>query len=113
MKLNKPYSNKQYADFAVYCNRNGLIIEEKGYCLEAVNPPEKSVEQKQAEVRAIRNQYLADTDKYVSIPDFPITETEEALYVQYRKYLRDYPESSAGWYLTEPLSYGQYMLSNS
>ena len=39
MKLNKPYSNKSYADLAIYCNENGLIIEDKGDYLEAVEPP--------------------------------------------------------------------------
>ena len=39
MKLNKPYTNKEYADLAVYCNKNGVIIEDKGDYLEAVNPP--------------------------------------------------------------------------
>ena len=46
MKLNKPYTNTQYANLAVYCNKNGLIIEDKGDYLEAVNPPEPSVEEK-------------------------------------------------------------------
>lgn len=58
MKLNKPYSNKQYADLAVYCNRNGLIIEDKGDYLEAVNPPEKPVEQREAEARAERDRRI-------------------------------------------------------
>ena len=49
MKLNKPYTNKQYADLAVYCNKNGLIIEDKGDYLEAVNPPRKSLELVKAE----------------------------------------------------------------
>lgn len=38
MKLNKPYTDKEYADFAVYCNENGLIVEDKGDCLESVKP---------------------------------------------------------------------------
>ena len=58
MKLNKPYSNKQYADLAVYCNQNGLIIEDKGDYLEAANPPEKTIEQKQAEARAERDRRI-------------------------------------------------------
>ena len=58
MKLTKPYSNKQYADLAVYCNQNGLIIEDKGKYLEAVNPPEKTVEEKEAEARAERDRRI-------------------------------------------------------
>lgn len=106
MKINKPYSNKQYADLAVYCNQNGLIIEDKGDYLEAVKPPEKPVEEKEAEVRAVRNQYLADTDKYM-IPDFPITEAEEAQYIQYREYLRNYPETE-NWYEQNPLMFDEW-----
>ena len=45
MKLNKPCTNKEYADLAVYCNKNGLIIEDKGDYLEAVNPPEPTLEE--------------------------------------------------------------------
>lgn len=55
MKLNKPYTNKEYADLAVYCNENGKVIEDKGDYLEAVNPPEPTDEQKAAEARAERD----------------------------------------------------------
>lgn len=58
MKLNKPYTNKDYADLAVYCNRNVLIIEDKGDYLEAVNLPEKSIEQKSSEARAERDRRI-------------------------------------------------------
>ena len=36
MIVNKPYSNKEYADLAVYCNRNNCHIEDKGDYLESV-----------------------------------------------------------------------------
>ena len=45
MKLNKPYTNTQYADLAVYCNKKGMLIEDKGDYLEAVNPPEPTLEE--------------------------------------------------------------------
>ena len=51
MKLNKPYTNKQYAELAIYCNQNNCHIEDKGDYLEAVaNPPapEPSYAQKRA-----------------------------------------------------------------
>lgn len=35
MKLNKPYTNKDYADFANYCNENNYIIIDKGSYLES------------------------------------------------------------------------------
>ena len=106
MKLNKPYTNKQYADLAVYCNQNGLIIEDKGDCLEAVNPPEPSIEDKQARVRAVRNQYLQQTDKFM-IVDYPITDDERELYKQYRVYLRTYPECR-DWYKANPKTYDEW-----
>lgn len=36
MIINKPYTNKEYADLAVYCNKNNCHIEDKGDYLESV-----------------------------------------------------------------------------
>lgn len=72
----------------------------KGYA------PEKPVEQKEAEVRAVRKQYLYDTDIFM-LPDFPITEEEEAQYIQYREYLRNYPETE-NWYEQNPLTFEEW-----
>ena len=58
MKINKPYTNKEYADLAVFCNENGKVIKDKGDYLEAVNPPEPTDEQKTAEARAERNRRI-------------------------------------------------------
>ena len=109
MKLNKPYTNKEYADIAVYCNKNGLIIEDKGDYLEAVNPPEPSDEEKKARVRAVRNQYLEHTDKFM-IADYPITDEERELYKKYREYLRAYPECR-DWYKSNPKTYDEWYAS--
>ena len=106
MKLNKPYKNKDYADLAVYCNNNGLIIEDKGDYLEAVNPPEPSDEEKKAIVREVRNQYLEQTDK-VMLVDYPITDDERELYKQYRTYLRDYTLSE-NWQESNPLKFEEW-----
>ena len=106
MKLNKPYTNTQYADLAIYCNNNGLIIEDKGDYLEAVNPPEPSDEEKKARVRQVRNQYLEQTDKYM-IVDYPITDDERELYKQYRTYLRDYTLSE-NWWESNPLKFEEW-----
>ena len=62
----------------------------KGYA------PEKPTEQKEAEVRAVRNQYLEQTDKYM-ITDYPITDEERELYKQYRTYLRDFTVAENWW----------------
>ena len=99
-------TNEKYADFAVYCNNNGKIIEDKGDYLEAVNPPEKTIEQKQADVRAVRNQYLEQTDKYM-ISDYPITDDERELYKQYRTYLRDYTLTE-NWWESNPLKFEEW-----
>ena len=109
MKLNKPYTNKQYADLAVYCNKNGKFIEDKGDYLEAVNPPEKTIEEKQADVRAVRNSYLV---KYVDPKQLvlvwnSLTEDEQKEYTDYRQYLLDYPETE-GWYESNPLTFEEW-----
>ncbi len=36
MKLNKPYTNQQYAELAIYCNQNNCHIEDKGKYLTSV-----------------------------------------------------------------------------
>lgn len=65
--------------------------------------PEKTIEQKEADVRTVRNQYLSETDKYM-ISDFPVSKTEKAAYKSYRQYLRDYTEQEE-WWTTEPLAF--------
>ena len=109
MKLNKPYTNTQYADLAVYCNKNGKVIEDFGDYLEAVNPPEPSDEDKQAQIRAVRNQYLEQTDKFL-ITDYPISDDERELYKKYREYLRTYPECQ-DWYKANPKTYDEWYAS--
>lgn len=61
MKIEKPYTNKQYADLAVYCNENNCHIEDKGDYLESVEkiiPEPTDEEQKQARANA----YLQEVD---------------------------------------------------
>lgn len=58
--------------------------------------PEKPVEELQAQVRAVRNQYLEQTDKFM-IMDYPITDEERELYKQYRTYLRDFTVAENWW----------------
>ena len=71
--------------------------------------PEKPVEELQAEVRSVRNQYLEQTDKYM-IADYPITDEERELYKQYREYLRTYPECQ-DWYKANPKTYDEWYAS--
>lgn len=66
MILNKPYTNKEYADLAVYCNDNGMIIADKGEYLESVLPP-APLPLTREEVEAIRRQlYIAEVDPITS-----------------------------------------------
>lgn len=67
-------------------DRDGFLWE-KGY---AKSKPIDLVVQK---VKQQRKAYLNETDKLVSIPDFPITEEEKKLAIKYRDYLRKLPES--------------------
>lgn len=62
----------------------------KGYA------PEEPIEEKQNQIRFVRNQYLSDTDKFM-IADFPISKEEKANYKSYRQYLRDYTEQESWW----------------
>ena len=57
---------------------------------------DEAIEQKKAEVRAVRNQYLKQTDEFM-IVDYPITDDERELYKQYRTYLRDYTLTENWW----------------
>ena len=67
---------------------------------------DEAIEQKKAEVRVVRNQYLEQTDKYM-ITDYPITDDERELYRQYRTYLRTYPECR-DWYKANPKTYEEW-----
>lgn len=77
----------------------------KGY---APAQPDKEL---QADVRAKRNALLDATDKYVSIPDYPIDESTRAQYIEYRQYLRDYTKSP-DWWESEPLKYEDWVLQS-
>ena len=66
-----------------------------------------AIEQKKTEVRSIRNQYLYDTDKYLSVSDFPIDEESKEQYRLYRQYLRDYTETD-GWYEQPPKDFSTW-----
>ena len=70
---------------------------------------DEAIEQKKTDVRAVRNQYLEQTDKYM-ITDYPITDDERELYKQYREDLRDYtlPEN---WWESEPQKFEEWVSS--
>ena len=65
MIVNKPYTNKEYADLAVYCNQNNCHIEDKGTYLESVpNPEHIPTDEEQKENRA--RAYQAEVDPITS-----------------------------------------------
>lgn len=67
-----------------------------------------AIEQYKEQVRAVRNRYLEQTDKYLSVTDFPITDEQKEQYRQYREYLRHYPEQ-ADWYKQNPLDFDNWL----
>ena len=67
---------------------------------------DEAIEQRKEQVRAVRNQYLEQTDKFL-LADYPITDDERELYKQYRTYLRPYPECR-DWYKANPKTYDEW-----
>ena len=67
---------------------------------------DEAIEQRKEQVRAVRNQYLEQTDKYM-ITDYPISDDERELYKQYRVYLRAYPECR-DWYKANPKTFDEW-----
>lgn len=66
MKVYKPYTNKQYADLAAYCNENKMVILDSGDFLESVYPPEPSEEEKKKARISELHQLLAESDYWTS-----------------------------------------------
>ena len=88
----------QVSDY-VHCNDQ--------FVLTTSNP---AIEQYKEQVRAVRNRYLEQTDKFM-ITDYPITSTQKTKYKQYRAYLRDYPDSSENWFEHDPMSFDEWCYS--
>lgn len=75
-----------------------------GYC------PEKSQEEKEKDVRNVRNHYL---EKYVDPYQMVIrwntlTEENQNNIINYRQYLLDYTTSSDKWFEQNPLTYDEW-----
>jgi len=105
-QLNKPYLDKQRADFIVENNHNkGYDIKETETALEAWGmtsdeQEQADLENKQKAVRAVREQYFADyVDWYQSKPLLweEMTEEEKADVAGYRQYLKDYTKGEEWW----------------
>lgn len=73
--------------------------------------PEKLQEEKEEEIRNIRNQYL---EKYVDPYQMVIrwntlTEENQNNIINYRQYLLDYTTSSDKWFEQNPLTYNEWL----
>lgn len=78
-----------------------------GYC------PEKPQEEKEKDVRNVRNQYL---EKYVDPYQMVIRwntlkEENQNNIINYRQYLLDYTTSSDNWFEQNPLTYDEWLLT--
>ena len=72
--------------------------------------PQEPIEDKQKEVRAIRNDYLSKYD-FTQLVDAPFTEQEKEKYAQYRQYLRDYTNQE-NWWEQNPLTFEEWSATN-
>ena len=78
--------------------------------------PSKPIDEKKAEVRAVRDVYINGIEwrvsRYRDQVELKIetTDTEETYIkvLQYMQYLRDYPESSETWYEQNPLTWDEW-----
>ena len=69
---------------------------------------DEAIEQNKQNVRSVRNRYLEQTDKYLSVSDFPITDEERETYKQYRAYLRNYTLEDE-WWLANPKTFEEWI----
>ena len=72
---------------------------------------DEAIEQRKEQVRAVRNRYLEQTDKFI-LADYPISDDERELYKQYRTYLRDYPNGE-NWWNKNPMAFDEWVASTS
>lgn len=91
---NVEISQEVFENISAYVYKDGAIVPDEGHTAE------------KTQVRAVRNQYLAETDLYM-IADFPITEEEREAYKAYRQYLRDYT-SQENWWQSEPKTFEEW-----
>lgn len=101
---------KEHIAFANWSNANGgklrsVSLGDGTYRLEEIPAP--TTDELAAQKRAERNAILDATDKFVSVPDYPITDEEREQYKAYRQYLRDLPEQ-AEFPNVDVLSFGDW-----
>lgn len=105
LKTELSEKQEEYAKVAEWCNENQqYTIEEVGEYYQVVKIPEPTVEEKQEQMRAVRNTYLEQfVDPVVSNPLrwADLTEEEQQMYADYRRYLLDYTKGE-NWWLEAP-----------
>ena len=115
-KLDKPYTDRQRADFIVNANHNlGLEIRETETALEAwgltaEEQAEKDLQDKKDKVYAIREDYFEKyVDWYQSKPLLleEMTEEEKTDIANYRIYLKDFTLKEE-WWEKEPLTFDEW-----
>lgn len=106
-KANLDKNIDQYSAVAEWCNESGQYhIEDDGTYYKTVKNPEPSIDELKAQVRAVRDNYLQETD-FTQLPDAPFTTEEKAQYAQYRQYLRDYTNGQ-NWGLSNPKTFEEW-----
>ena len=117
--LNKPYSDRQRADFIVENNhQKGYEIKETKTSLEAwgltdEEQEEQALENRKKSMRELRNKYLVDyVDPYQLVIRWgTLTETEQGYLVDYRQYLLDYTNDE-NWWENEPMTYEEWLVAH-
>ena len=95
----------EYEQVLDWCEKNPYwVIEDGEYYITASSEP--TVEEMQAQVRAVRDNYLQDYD-FTQLTDVPFTPEEKAEYAEYRQYLRDYTETP-NWWLSNPKTFEEW-----
>ena len=106
-------TKENYTQGAIWCNENKATIEliNGEYAIVAI--PEPTVEELQAQVRAVRNSYL---EKYVDPKQLvlvweSLSVDERNIYSDYRRYLLDYTDNE-DWYLSNPMTLDEYLVAD-
>lgn len=90
MKIGYIFTKQDYDKCYIWCKNNNATIKAlENNTFQIIEKPNEDVDIIGFK-KAIRNKYLNLTDKYVLF-DYPISSSERNLYIEYRKYLRDYP----------------------
>lgn len=98
---------EEYSQVAQWCNNNQEYhIEDDGTYYKTVKNAEPSIDELKAQVRAVRDSYLQDTD-FTQLPDAPFTSEEKSLYAEYREYLRNYTQKE-NWWLENPMDFNSW-----